>query len=53
MNSFTLVGVGNLARNPEITAKGDVAFVRFCLFGFDFADSDDEVDRSREVVATA
>jgi hypothetical protein len=45
MNSFTLVGVGHLARNPEVTAKGNVAFLRFCLVGFDLAEPDDEVDR--------
>ena len=29
MNSFTFIGIGNLARNPEVTARGDVAYVRF------------------------
>lgn len=49
MNSFTLVGIGDLARNPEVTARGNVAFVRFCLVGFDLAEPDDVVDRTREV----
>ena len=35
MNSFKLTAVGNLARNPELSAKGDVAFARFCLIGND------------------
>jgi single-stranded DNA-binding protein len=50
MNSFTFIGIGNLARNPEVTAKGDVAYVRFCLTGEDHAESDDEVGHSRKVV---
>src|SRR5581483_3912771 len=53
MNSFTLIGVGNLARNPEVTAKGNVAYVRFCLVGNDHAEPDDEVDHPHEVVTTA
>ena len=31
MNSFTLTAIGNLARNPEVVAKGDTAYARFCL----------------------
>ena len=50
MNSFTFIGIGNLARNPEITAKGDVAYVRFCLIGKDHAEPDEEVGHAREVV---
>ena len=52
MNSFTLVAIGTLARNPEVTAKGDVAYVRFCLTGQDHAESDDEVTYARKVFNT-
>jgi len=31
MNSFTLTAVGNLARNPELVAKNDSSYTRFCL----------------------
>jgi single-stranded DNA-binding protein len=50
MNSFTFIGIGNLARNPEVTAKGDVAYVRFCLTGDDHAEPDEEVGHTRRVV---
>jgi single-stranded DNA-binding protein len=50
MNSFTFIGIGNLARNPEVTAKGDVAYVRFCLIGDDHAEPDEEVRHARAVV---
>ena len=50
MNSFTFIGIGNLVRNPEVTAKGDVAYVRFCLVGEDHAQPDEEVGHAREVV---
>jgi len=53
MNSFTLIGIGNLARNPEVTAKGNVAYVRFCLVGNDRAESDEQVDHPHEVVTSA
>jgi len=33
MNSFTLTAVGNLARNPELVAKNDSSYTRFCLVG--------------------
>ena len=42
MNSFTLTAVGNLAKNPELTAKADVMYTRFCLVGNDYAGKDDE-----------
>lgn len=51
MNSFTLTAVGNLARNPEAVAKGDVTFTRFCLVGNDYAGKDDE-GAPREIVTT-
>ncbi len=37
MNSFKLTAVANLARNPELSTKGDVTFSRFCLVGDDQA----------------
>ena len=51
MNSFTLTAVGNLARNPELVAKGDVAYTRFCLVGSDYAGKD-EVGVPREIVTS-
>jgi len=51
MNSFTLTAVGNLARNPELVAKGDVSYARFCLVGNDYAGKDDE-GTTREVVTS-
>ena len=33
MNSFTLTAVGNLARDPELAAKNDTSYTRFCLVG--------------------
>ena len=50
MNSFTFIGIGNLARNPEVSAKGDVAYVRFCLIGEDFAEADEHVAHARKIV---
>lgn len=35
MNSFKLTAVANLARNPELSVKGEVTFARFCLVGND------------------
>jgi single-strand DNA-binding protein len=51
MNSFTLTAVGNLARNPELVAKGDVTYTRFCLVGNDYAGKDEE-GAPREIVTT-
>ena len=51
MNSFTLTAIGNLARNPEMVAKGDTTYTRFCLVGNDYAGKDDEGSK-REVVTT-
>lgn len=42
MNSFTLTAIGNLARNPDLVAKGDTVYTRFCLVGSDYAGKDDE-----------
>jgi single-strand DNA-binding protein len=51
MNSFTLAAVGHLARNPELVAKGDTAYTRFCLVGNDYAGKDEE-GAAREVVTS-
>jgi single-strand DNA-binding protein len=51
MNSFTLTAVGNLARNPELVAKSDTMYTRFCLVGNDYVGKDDE-GAAREVVTT-
>lgn len=50
MNSFTFIGIGTLVRGPELVAKGDVAFVRFCLIGADHAEPDEEVGHAREII---
>ncbi len=51
MNSFTLTAVGNLARNPELVAKGDTNYTRFCLMGNDYAGKDEE-SGAREVTTS-
>jgi len=51
MNSFTLTAVGNLARNPEAVAKGDITYTRFLLVGNDYAGKDDE-GAPREIVTS-
>jgi single-strand DNA-binding protein len=51
MNSFTLTAVGHLARNPELVAKGNTAYTRFCLVGTDYAGKDEE-GAAREVVTS-
>ena len=51
MNSFTLTAVGNLAKNPELTAKGEIMYTRFCLVGNDYAGKDDD-GKPREVVTS-
>jgi single-strand DNA-binding protein len=51
MNSFTLTAVGQLARNPELVAKGNTAYTRFCLVGNDYAGKDEE-GAAREVVTS-
>jgi len=49
MNSFKLTAVGQLARNPELVAKGDVMYTRFCLVGNDYGGRDEE-GAPREIV---
>jgi single-strand DNA-binding protein len=51
MNSFTLTAVGQLARNPELVAKGSTAYTKFCLVGNDYAGKDEE-GAAREVVTS-
>jgi single-strand DNA-binding protein len=51
MNSFTLTAIGNLARDPELMAKADVTYTRFCLVGNDYAGKDDE-GNTREAVTS-
>lgn len=51
MNSFTLTAVGNLARNPELVAKGETSYTRFCLMGNDYAGKDEE-GGAREVTTS-
>jgi single-strand DNA-binding protein len=51
MNSFNLTAVGNLAKNPELAAKGDTTYTRFCLVGNDYAGKDDQ-GNAREVTTS-
>jgi single-strand DNA-binding protein len=51
MNSFTLTAIGNLARDPELVAKNDTVYTRFCLVGNDYAGRDEE-GASREIVTS-
>ena len=51
MNSFRVIAVGNLAKNPELDAKGEHSYARFCLTGNDYAGKDDG-GSAREVVTS-
>lgn len=51
MNSFTITAVGNLAKNPELTVKGDTTYTRFCLVGNDYAGKDEQ-GNAREAVTS-
>jgi single-strand DNA-binding protein len=51
MNSFMLTAVGNLARNPELVAKNDTSYTRFCIVGNDYAGKDEE-GAAREVTTS-
>ena len=51
MKSFTVTAVGNLARNPELVAKDETSYTRFCLVGNDYAGKD-EGGASRETTTT-
>jgi single-strand DNA-binding protein len=51
MNSFTLIAVGNLAKNPELLVKGDTTYTRMCLVGNDYAGKDAD-GHAREVATS-
>jgi single-strand DNA-binding protein len=51
MNSFSVFAVGHLARNPEVSAKGDMIYTRFCLIGNDYVGRD-ESGNAREVATS-
>jgi single-strand DNA-binding protein len=51
MNSFKVTAIGNLAKNPELIAKDDTIYSRFCLIGNDYAGRDED-GTAREVVTS-
>jgi single-strand DNA-binding protein len=51
MNSFTLIAVGNLAKDPELAVKGDTTYAQICLVGNDYAGKD-EHGNAREAVTS-
>jgi len=51
MNSFTMIAVGNLAKDPELAAKGDKTYAQFCLIGNDYAGKDEQ-GNAREAVTS-
>jgi single-strand DNA-binding protein len=51
MNSFTLIAVGNLAKDPELAVKGDTTYAQLCLVGNDYAGKD-EHGNAREAVTS-
>jgi single-strand DNA-binding protein len=51
MNSFSVTAVGNLAKDPELSVKGDTTYTRICLVGNDYAGKDDH-GNAREVVTS-
>ena len=51
MNSFEVTAIGNLAKNPELIAKGDTSYTRFCLIGNDYAGKDED-GSAREIVTS-
>src|ERR1700685_3219495 len=51
MDSFRVMGIGNLAKNPERDSKGDRTYTRFCLIGNDYAGKDEE-GSAREAVTS-
>jgi single-strand DNA-binding protein len=50
MNCFTMLAVGNLARNPELVSKGDLTYTHFLLVGNDYRR--DEEGNAQEFVTT-
>jgi single-strand DNA-binding protein len=51
MNSFKLTAIGNLANNPELIAKGDISYTRFCVIGNDYGGKDAD-GSAREIVTS-
>ena len=51
MNSFNVMAVGQLAKNPELAVKGDVSYTRFCLVGNDYVGKD-ESGNTREAATS-
>jgi single-strand DNA-binding protein len=51
MNSFQLTAIGHLAKNPELIAKDEVSYTRFCLIGNDYAGKDED-GSAREIVTS-
>lgn len=51
MNSFSVTAVGNLAKNPELTVKGETTYTRICLVGNDYAGKDEQ-GNAREVATS-
>ena len=51
MNSFMLTAIGNLARDPELTVKGETTYARLCLIGNDYAGRD-EGGAEREITTS-
>ena len=51
MNSFTVTAVGNLAKDPDLSVKGDTSYTRFCLVGNDYAGRDEQ-GNVREIVTS-
>ena len=51
MNSFSVTAIGNLAKHPELIAKGDIVYTRFCLIGNDYAGKD-EGGATRELMTS-
>jgi hypothetical protein len=51
MNSLGLTAIGQLARNAELSIKGEITIARFCLIGDDEV-SDGEEDGPREIVTS-
>jgi single-strand DNA-binding protein len=51
MNSFMLTAVGHLARDPDLAARNDTSYARFCLVGNDYAGKD-EGGTAREVTTS-
>jgi len=51
MNSFTVTAIGNLAKNPELSVKGDTTYTKICLVGNDYAGKDED-GNAREVTTS-